>query len=393
MAKFRFHKIAAVVVLVGFAAWMGTGKFSSVGSAAAEGEPAHGEQPAAGGNAPAATNAATPAEEAKPVLRTVGVIKPPRTQHARAIHISGQTEADKRAVLATRAAGIIQELPFKEGDRVKAGDLILSLDPEDKPAMVETATQVVKQREAELDAARRLTRTGASSKLSLDTAISALATAKSQLQAAQADLDRIRIVAPFAGVIDQVDVELGSSVAQGGQVLTLLNLDPVVVKGEISERDLSHVKIGDKAEALLVNGQKVDGVVSYISRASTPATRTFRIEVDIPNEDEAIPAGMTAEITLRSAPVDSVILPRSVVTLSNDGDLGIRAVGASNKVAFFPIDLVDDTTRGLVLGGIPADAQVIVAGQDLVKEGDEVKPVQADEATLKRLVGDATGTN
>lgn len=387
MAKFRFHQIAAIVVLIVFAAWMGTGKFSSVGSAAAEAEPAHGEQPAEG------KPAAKPAAEAKAALRTVGVIKPPRVQHARAIHVSGQTEADKRAVLATRAAGIIKELPFKEGDRVKLGDLLLSLDPEDKPAMVETARQIVKQREAELEAAQRLTRTGTSAKLSLDTAVSALAQAKSQLQAAQADLDRIRVVAPFGGVVDQVAVELGSSVAQGGEILTLLNLDPVVVKGEISERDLSHVKIGDKAEALLVNGEKVDGVVSYISRAATPATRTFRIEVDIANKDDRIPAGMTAEITLRSAPADAVVLPRSVVTLSNDGDLGIRAVDTSNKVQFFPIDLVDDTTKGLVLGGIPADAQVIVAGQDLVKEGDEVKPVQADAATIKKLIEDATGTN
>ena len=86
-----------------------------------------------------------------------------------------------------------------------------------------------------------------------------------------------------------------------------------------------------------------------------------------------MPAGMTAEITLRAQPTDAVVLPRSVVTLSDNGDLGIRAVDKDNKVVFFPIDLVDDTPTGLVLGGIPADARVIVAGQDLVKEGDEVK--------------------
>lgn len=388
MAKFRFHKFAAVAVLIGFAVWMGTGKFSSVGSAAAENEQAQGES---------GSSASTPQQGDKPAepaaLRTVRVIKPPRVQHARAIRLSGQTEADKRAILATRAAGIIKELPVKQGDRVKAGDLVLALEPEDKPAMLETARQVVKQRQAELDAARRLTRTGAQARLSLDTAVSALAQAQSQLEAAQADVDRLRVVAPFDGVVDQVDVELGSSVAQGGQVLTLLNLDPVVVKGEVSERDLSHVRIGDKAEALLVSGDTVDGMVSYISRASTPATRTFRVEVDIPNKDDTIPAGMTAEITLRSAPADSVLLPRSVATLSNNGDLGIRAVDPSNKVVFFPIDLVDDTTKGLVLGGIPADAQVIVAGQDLVKEGDQVKPVPADEAMIKKLAEDAAGTN
>lgn len=176
---------------------------------------------------------------------------------------------------------------------------------------------------------------------------------------------------------------------QGGEVATLLSLDPVLVRGEISERDLTHIKIGDSAEALLVNGGKVEGTVRYISREASAMTRTFRIEVAIPNPDNRIPAGMTAEITLRSVPVDAVALPRSVVTLSNDGDLGIRAVDSSNKVAFFPIDLVEDTPTGLVLGGIPADARVIVAGQDLVKEGDEVNPVPADAEMVKKLAGEA----
>jgi multidrug efflux system membrane fusion protein len=101
---------------------------------------------------------------------------------------------------------------------------------------------------------------------------------------------------------------------------------------------------------------------------------------------------MTAEITLRSDPVDAVFLPRSVVTLSGAGDLGIRIVGPDNKVGFVPIDLIDDMPTGLVLGGVPKDARIIVAGQDLVAEGDTVNPVEADAATVRRLIGEATGT-
>src|SRR5690606_18883086 len=129
-------------VLIGFAAWMGTGTFSSVGSASTENE--------------ATPAAAAEPEAAKPTLRTVAVVTPPRVDHARAIRISGQTEADKRAVLATRAAGVIEELPVKQGDGIEAGDLVLMLSAEDKPAAVEMGKQIVKQREAELAAAQRL---------------------------------------------------------------------------------------------------------------------------------------------------------------------------------------------------------------------------------------------
>ncbi len=185
-------------------------------------------------------------------------------------------------------------------------------------------------------------------------------------------------------------MQRGSTILAGAEVATLINLDPILAVGEVSERDLQYLKVGDAAEVRLVNNQTVKGTLRYISRDASSATRTFRIEVAIPNEDKSLPAGMTAEIELQGQSTDAVMLPRSVVTLSGPGDLGIRAVDKDNKVVFFPIDLVDDTPAGVVLAGIPADARIIVAGQDLVTEGDEVKPVEADETLIKKLVGEAT---
>ncbi|PAP96361.1 efflux RND transporter periplasmic adaptor subunit [Mesorhizobium wenxiniae] len=386
MPKYRFHKLAAIVVLVGFAAWMVTGEFSSVGSAAADNEPEV-EQPKA---ADASKAKPSEAEQPKAPLRTVATITPPRRTYARAIRISGLTEADKRAVLATRVAGVIDKLPVKQGQRVKTGDLVLMLAAEEKLSAVSNAKQLLVQRQAELDAALRLAKTGNLPKLQLDTARSNLTSAQALLETAQAELDRNEVKAPFDGVIDRVPVELGSSVMQGGEVATILSLDPVIARGEVSERDLGYLKIGDKANVRLVSGQNVEGTVRYISRDASSATRTFRVEIAIPNPEGTIPAGMTAEIALSAQPTDAVILPRSVVTLGDKGDLGIRAVDKDDKVVFFPIDLVDDTPTGLVLGGIPVDARIIVAGQELVKEGEVVKPVEADRATIQKLLGEAT---
>lgn len=372
MPKIKFHKLAALVVLIGFAGWVATGQFSSVGSARNEAE----QKPAA-------------AEQPKAPVRTVAVITPPRVNHSRAIRISGQTEADKRATLATRAGGIIAELPVRQGDHVKAGDLVLMLDAEEKTAAVENAKAQLAQRQAEWEATERLAGTGNAPKLQLDIARAALAAAKSQLQTAESELVRNQVKAPFDGVIDRVAVELGSPVMAGDEVATILALDPILGKGEIGERDLRYIKIGDEADVRLVNGETVKGRLRYVSRDASASTRTFRVEIAIPNADSAIPAGMTAEITLRVEPADAVVLPRSVVTLGDNGDLGIRAVDKNQKVIFYPIDLVDDTPTGLVLAGIPADARIIVAGQDLVTEGDEVKAVEASQETLKKLTSDA----
>ena len=375
MSKIRFHKLAALAVLVGFAAWTATGEFSSVGSAQpdAEAKPAQAEQP-------------------KAPVRRVAVVVPQRVNHARAIRVSGKTEADKRATLATRAPGIIASLPVKQGSHIKQGDLVLMLDAEEKAAAVDTARALLDERKGSWEAAQKLVKSGNLPKLQADSAWSAYTLAQGQLQAAEAELSRNQVKAPFDGVIDRVSVELGSAVMQGAEIATILSLDPILGKGEVSERDLRYINIGDDADVKLVNGEVVKGKLRYISRDATAQTRTFPVEIAIPNADGAIPAGMTAEINLRAAPGDAVILPRSVVTLSHSGDLGIRAVDKDNKVVFFPIDLIDDTPNGLVLGGIPAEARVIVAGQELVKEGDIVEAVEADAETIKKLVGDTGST-
>ncbi|TIO78278.1 MAG: efflux RND transporter periplasmic adaptor subunit, partial [Mesorhizobium sp.] len=218
MPKIRFHKLAAIAVLIGFAAWMATGEFSSVGSAADHQKDGEAGKAAQSG----AEKPKTAEAEQKAALRTVAVVTPPRKTFARAIRISGLTEADKRAVLAVRVAGVIDKLPVKQGDHVKTGDLVLMLAAEEKLSNVDNARQLLAQRKAELDAAERLAKTGNLPKLQLDTARSNLTAAQSMLETAQAELDRNEVKAPFDGVIDRVPVELGSSVMQGGEVATIL---------------------------------------------------------------------------------------------------------------------------------------------------------------------------
>ncbi|MDN2567000.1 efflux RND transporter periplasmic adaptor subunit [Aquibium sp. A9E412] len=371
MARLKLHKVAAVLVLAGATAWIATGEFSSAGSV----EPADEAAPERVEQAVAPT--------------TVGVVVPPRVAHARAIRIAGETEADKRATLVSRLAGTVESLPVEQGDAVAAGDLIVRLEAEGKQAAVDTARQLVVQREAEAEAAERLAASGNLPKLRLEEARSALAAARSQLESAEADLERTTLEAPFSGIVDRIRVEEGAAVMQGSEIATLLQLDPVIAVGEVSERDLGYLAVGDAAEVRLVSGETRTGTVRYISRAASPQTRTFRVEVAVDNPERAVPAGMTTEVTLRATPVEAVVLPRSVVTLSNEGDLGVRAVDAENRVVFYPIDLVDDTPQGLVLGGVPADARIIVAGQDLVSEGETVNAVEADAETIRSLVGGA----
>ncbi|MDP3527408.1 MAG: efflux RND transporter periplasmic adaptor subunit [Hoeflea sp.] len=368
MARPRFHTVAAFVVLAVSAAWVLTGEFSSIGSAAPD-------------QAEGAAVTEQAAGEPKKTLRTVAVTEPDFIEHNRIIRISGVTAPDKRTTLATRSAGILGELRVKKGDRVQVGDVVLVLDGAEKQSMVETARALLDQRQKEADNVDRLVKEGITPTTQIDSARSALASARSQLEAAQADIDRLTVVAPFSGVIDQVMVEEGSWLPSGEAVAVLLQLDPVVALGEVSEREIVHVKIGSPADVRLISGDIVSGTVRHVSLEATSGTRTFPIEVAIANPDNLVPAGMTAEIMIKSDAVTAVRLPRSVVTLDAAGNLGLRILKADSTVGFVPIDLIDDSPEGLILSGVPLDARIIVAGQDLVSEGDTVNAVPAD-ATL-----------
>ncbi len=375
MAKFKFHRLASVIVLVAAGAWVLTGEFSAVGSQAQD----------------AAEAAVKPVEEqAKREPRTVAVVTPPMADHSVSIRISGVTEPDKRVALAVRTNGIITELPVKQGDHVKAGDLILSLDADEKRSMVSSAEQSLAQRKAETEAAESLAKRGNLAKLQLDSSRTALMNAQSALEAARAELDRLQVVAPFDGVLDRVTVESGSSVQQGAEAATLLALDPIIAVGEVSERSLGSIRIGGKAQVRLVNGQMAEGTIRYISKEANAQTRTYRVEVAIANGDAAIPSGMTTEIMLWAEPIRAVRVPRSVVTLSANGDFGVRGIDKDNKAFFLPVTLIDDATNALVLTGVPEGTRIIVSGQDFVTDGEVVKPVDPDAAMLGKLAGEAT---
>ncbi|MCU0903039.1 MAG: efflux RND transporter periplasmic adaptor subunit [Tabrizicola sp.] len=359
----KFHRIAALCVLVAAGAWIVTGEFSSVGSA----------QEAGGQESP--TPDAAPAEKA-PLIRAVAAVEPVFVEHARAIRLSGITAADKKVDLAARADGVIATLSLEKGGMVTAGDLVMTLEGPEAVAQEKIAEIALAQKERDLEVAETLFEGGSTSESNLTNARSARDAAAAELARAQAAADRLRLKAPFAGLVDTLSVELGEWVQTGAPVATILSLDPILVKAEVSEVDLAAVAVGSTAKVRLVNGTEMDGTVRLLAREASAQTRTYPVEIALPNPDLTLPSGMTAEVSLFAAPVRAVVVPRSIITLSDDGQLGLRVVGEDNLAQFAAITIIDDTPEGLVVTGIPEDVRVITAGQDLVRNGEpvDVKP-------------------
>jgi len=292
--------------------------------------------------------------------------------HARLIRLSGVTAPGKRAVLAARTSGPMETLAVSAGDTVEAGAIVLSLEGVEAQAAVTIAQTQLDQRLAELDVAEKLLVVGNRTEMQLIATRAAAATAQAQLDQALAALDRLQLRAPFAGYIDSVEVERGEWITAGTNIATLLSLDPIDVQAEVSELYARYLRPGAEAEVTLAGGQTLRGTVSFVGKEASALTRTFPVKVSLANPDAAIGAGMTAEVKLYADPVRSVTVPRSVITLSAAGELGLRVVGADGVARFAAVELLDDTPTGLVLTGVPEDVRIIVVGQDLVRDGDLV---------------------
>lgn len=375
LRNLRLHRIAAIVVLILAAAWIGSGKFASVGSNAANAEASEAAE------APAAD--ASGAVAATPGPRVVAGIVPVFAEHARRIALSGVTEPDKRVTLAARSMGVVQELALTKGQKVAEGDVVMTLEGPETLANAEIARIALEQKERDLTLAQNLFKSGNTPETKVDSARSDRDAAAAQLQLARAAVDRLQLVAPFAGVVDSVEVEKGQWVQTGAAVATILALDPIIIRAEVSELDVAEVHVGSKATVTLVNGAVLEGKVRFVSHDASAATRTFPVEIAFANPDLTLPSGMSAKVDLFAKPVQAVTVPRSIITLSDKGEIGLRVVGADNLAQFVAIQVLDDTPDGLVVTGVPHDVRVIVTGQDLVKDGEAVVVEDAAAGTVQ----------
>lgn len=330
------------------------------------------------------SKAAVPAaESAAEKLFRVAVMKSDLVPHSRTLTLSGRTEADKKVTLTARTGGVLMELRVKRGERVEKGDIIAVLSDDAREARVAEARALFHQRKTELEARRKLIEQGSLPRLELVNLEAQYKAAEAALAAAEAERDRGMVRAPWDGVITEVPAEVGGAAFSmaGKEVAKMMAFDPMLAVVEVSETKLGGIRAGDDATVRLVTGQTARGKVRYVSKSATETTRTYRVEVELDNPDGEIPDGITAEVSLTLEPEPSTRVPRSALTFSSGGDLGVRAVNGEGKVTFIPVSIHEDEQAYMWLDGVPDGSRVIVQGQDFVREGQTVAAVPSDAVT------------
>jgi multidrug efflux system membrane fusion protein len=294
----------------------------------------------------------------------------------------GQTEADRLVTVKAETAGRVAALGAAEGTPVAAGDLLARLAMDDRQARLREAEALVAQRASQLEAARNLGASGFQARLQVDEAEAALAAARARLAAIREDIAHTRVRAPFAGYLEERPAEVGDFLDTGSPVATVADLDPLVVSVRIAQQRIGEVAEGAEAEVRLADGRRVSGRVRYVAKTADAGTRTFRVEVAVPNPEGAMRAGLSAEVRLPVGEVSAHFVSPALLTLDDDGRLGLKTVTADQRVAFHPVGLVRAESDGVWVSGLPARVRLITVGQGFARAGEAVRPVPAQDAAV-----------
>ncbi|MBP3127859.1 efflux RND transporter periplasmic adaptor subunit [Thalassospira sp. ER-Se-21-Dark] len=355
-------RLIAILLVVGTVVW--------IGSAYLTGGDETTEQTSA--------SDATTENKAAKTTASVRTITSHAVDHVDHLRITGRTEAVISVEISAETEARVIEVGAIKGQAVQKGDLIVRLDTGDRQARVAKARALVAQRELEHSAAESLAQKNYRSKTGVAQALALLEEARADLMIARTELGNTEIRAPFDGIVEERPAEVGDLLSIGDRVATLIQGDPMLVVAHVPEHSISAIDLGQLASVTLFDGSTHDGIVRYTARASDNDTRTFRVEVEIDNPDLRIPDGMTAELEIPVGIKRAHQVRPSVLTLNDEGELGVRAIVDDNKVEFLPVELQGGNRDRIWIGALPDTFELIVVGHDWVKEGATVEVVHLE---------------
>lgn len=293
----------------------------------------------------------------------------------------GDVEPSQRTVLRARVDGIVEEVP-DEGARVAEGDLLVRLSTDDRLARLAQAEAELASAARDYDAAQQLAERGVGSEAEAQARAAQLEAARAGLRAIEIEIANTELRAPGRGVISEVMVEPGAYVSVGGEVLEVVDNDPLIAVANVQQSGVSQVRPGMPAEVRFIGGAQKSGTVRFVAPVADAATRTFRVEVEIANDEEALPAGLSAEITIPFATQPAHRVSAALGRLDDQGRLGLYVVDDESRIRFAPIEVIRAQADGIWVTGLPERAHIVTISQGSLADG---QPVEVRETPAEYL--------
>jgi multidrug efflux system membrane fusion protein len=314
--------------------------------------------------------AAAAAANAPPLVETTLT---PQIMHPYMVDVRGRTQAARTVEVRSETAGDVASTPILQGTFVRQGTVLCRLAVDARRASLDEAMANMKSKKLQMQASASLAAKGFRSPTQVLTDQAALDAATAGVRAAQVALDQVNIRAPFTGVFDHREAEVGAYLAPGQPCGAMIELDPLLIVGDVPETEAGKVHVGATATAKLVSGEAISGRVRFVAHDADPATRTYRVEITSANAGNRVRSGLSADVQIGAGVGPAHLVPVSALVLDAAGQQGVRYVMADGVVAFAPVTVLDETPSGVWVSGLAGPTRVITVGQSYVSQGQKVR--------------------
>ncbi|MEL6640336.1 MAG: efflux RND transporter periplasmic adaptor subunit [Pseudomonadota bacterium] len=314
------------------------------------------------------------AEEQATRIVAVEVIASEAREVPLVLTAEGQATPDRSANVQAKATAQIEEVFVARGDLVEAGQEIGRLDAETIQAQWAQADATLDQTTNDLLRAETLLERGIGTETQVMQARAAKAAAEAAVTSAEEQLENTIIRAPFAGRLNEMTLDVGEFVNDGDAVAEVLDNDPLTVVIQVPQVAMGRLEKGMMADVAFITGETRSGTVGFIGSNADSQTRTFRVEIAVPNPDSEMPAGLSARVAIPTGMARGHFISPAILSLAPSGELGIKTVDADNTVDWQKVEIVRAQTDGIWVTGLEEQAQIITVGQGFVANGDVVDP-------------------
>ncbi|MCJ8309660.1 MAG: efflux RND transporter periplasmic adaptor subunit [Rhizobiaceae bacterium] len=356
--KLRGSHLVSLAILAGIGGWMFTGELIEGGQADPNAE----------------TIADRQAKLTNNAFR-VRIVELQPSERTRTLSIRGRTQAESMVSVRAETGGTVETRAVEKGQMVKPGDLLCVIDKGVRQTQLDQAKAVLRQAQEDYDANKLLVERGFATNTKLRGLKAALDTAVAQLATAEQDMSRTEVRATVSGQVQTPYAEVGDNLRTGDVCVTLMETNPMLFSGQVPEREIGAIKPGMSASVNLISGDTVGGTIRYISPVADANTRTFNIEIEMPNPERKLLDGMTATADIDLDPIKAYQINPSWLTLADDGQIGVRSVSTQNKVQFNPVKIIAMDEKQAWVDGLNPGLRVITLGQNFVAAGEEVEPL------------------
>ncbi len=291
-------------------------------------------------------------------------------------------EAENRAEVQARAAGVVTRIEREEGDRVAKGDVLLRLDDAEARYRVQQAEANLAAAQSEHERRSAMREGGLLSEGEFETTENTLSVREAELGLARVALSHTRVTAPFAGRVVRRHVDLGANVSNGSPLFDLMDDDPLLARIHIPAKRMSYLEVGQPLN-IHVDSQdrNLTGVVTLISPIVDPATGTVKVTAEVRSGGGVRP-GDFAQVSIVTARREDAMLVPSAAVFEEQGQQVIYVAEDGKAVRRVVETGFVDGEETEIVGGLSPEDLIVVKGQRQLRDGAGIEILEGPEDVL-----------